>query len=266
MNEKKALLVVSFGTTHLDTLEKSIAAIERDMAAAFPDRTLRRAFTSGMILQRLAQRDGLVIDSTEEALERLWAEGYRDVLVQPTHMMNGDEYDKLMTQAYPFAERFACLRFGAPLLTGIRDYQCAADALLSCLPDRAEDAAILWMGHGTGHFANAAYALLEYVFHDRGRSDILVGTVEGYPGFPEALRRLKERPGVKRVLLYPLMVVAGDHAKNDLAGDEPDAWRAMLEAEGYAVSCTLRGLGEYPGVRGLFLRHALDALTPGTAE
>ncbi len=253
--DKQAILAVSFGTSHFDTLEKTIAAIEAELAAAFPERTLRRAFTSGMILRKL-EREGTHIDDVPQALERLADEGYVDVAVQPTHILNGDEYDKLMAQAATFAGRFARLAFGKPLLTAEADYRALADALLSDLPAPSEDAAVLYMGHGTGHYANAAYTQLEYLLHDLGRRDIVIGTVEGYPGFDEALRRLKERHAVRRVELRPLMVVAGDHAKNDLAGDEPDSWKSMLEAEGYQVSCVLRGLGENPGVRALFAAHA----------
>ena len=137
-----------------------------------------------------------------------------------------------------------------------------AQALLEVLPERESGTALLFMGHGTEHFANSAYCQLEYLLHDLGRTDVLVGTVEGYPGFREALRRLAERPEVRRMLLYPLMVVAGDHAKNDLAGPEPDSWRSQLETRGYEVSCVLSGLGEYPGIR-LFVLHALEAAEDG---
>ena len=259
-DEKKALLAVSFGTSHHDTLEKTIAAIEKDLAAAFPDRVLRRAFTSGMILRHIARRDNIRIDDVPAALNRLREEGFSDVLVQPTHIMNGDEYDKLMAQAAPFEGQFAALRFGAPLLTAAEDYRDTALALLEELPPEQAGKAVLFMGHGTEHYANSAYALLEYVFHDLGRKDIVVGTVEGWPDFDAALRRLKERPSLKEVELRPLMIVAGDHAKNDLAGEEPHSWKNRLAGEGYAVTCVLKGIGEYPAVRALFCRHAKAAL------
>ena len=193
----QALLAVSFGTSHRDTLEKTIAAIEKALAAAFPARTLRRAFTSGMILKKL-QGEGTHIDDVPAALERLAAEGYTDVLVQPTHIMNGDEYDKMMALATPFEGRFEKLAFGRPLLTETGDYLDAVQALLHDLPEREEGKAILYMGHGTEHFANSCYALLEYVFRDLGRKDVVIGTVEGYPGFGEAVRRIKEL-GASRV-------------------------------------------------------------------
>ena len=125
------------------------------------------------------------------------------------------------------------------------------------LPQAEEGKAILYMGHGTEHFANSCYALLEYVFRDMGRKDVVIGTVEGYPGFGEAVRRIKEM-GASRVELRPLMIVAGDHAKNDLAGEEEDSWKSLLEQEGYAVNCVLQGLGEFPSIQALFVKHAKE--------
>ena len=257
--EGKALLAVSFGTSHEDTLEKNIAAIERDLAAAFPKRTLRRAFTSGMILRRWKRERGVEIDDVPAALERLAGEGYADVLIQPTHVMNGEEYHKLMDQAAPYRPRFAHMAFGRPLLTAAEDYLDLGRALLDTLPPAREEAAVVYMGHGSEHQANSAYALMEYALHDLGRRDVVVGTVEGYPGFGQALRRLKERPEVSRVELRPLMTVAGDHAKNDLAGEEPDSWKSRLTAMGYAAACQLEGLGENPAIRSIFVRHAKTA-------
>ena len=231
----QALLAVSFGTSHRDTLEKTIAAIEKALAAAFPARTLRRAFTSGMILRKL-EKEGTHIDDVPAAL---------------------DEYDKMMALATPFEGRFDKLAFGRPLLTETGDYLEAAEALLHDLPEAEEGRAILYMGHGTEHFANSCYALLEYVFRDLGRRDVVIGTVEGYPGFGEALRRIREL-GAASVELRPLMIVAGDHAKNDLAGDEEDSWKSLLEREGYTVSCVLQGLGEFASIQALFVKHAKE--------
>ena len=250
---RKAILAVSFGTTFPDTLEKNIAAIEADLAAAFPDRVLRRAFTSGMVIRRLRQRDGLEIDNVAQALERLRREGFSDVIVQATHVMNGDEYDKLRAMAAPYEASFSRLAFGAPLLSSTRDYLETAAALLERLPEQEPGQAVVLMGHGT---------VLEYVIRDAGRRDIAVGTVEGYPEFGEICRRLEEMGDVRRVVCMPLMVVAGDHAKNDLDGEGENSWRSMLTARGYAVRCILEGLGENPAVRAIFVRHAREAAEP----
>ena len=200
---KKALLAVSFGTSYRETLEKTIARIEADLAAALPERTLFRAFTSGMILRKLERRDGLHIDDVPQALARLAAEGYEDVLIQPTHIMNGEEFDKLMAQAEPYRARFRRLAFGRPLLTTLEDYRDLTAALSEALPEPEADTAHIFMGHGTEHFANAAYCQLSYMFHDQGRPDVLVGTVEGYPGLEQVLRRLEERPQVRKVVCAP---------------------------------------------------------------
>ena len=256
---EKAVLVVSFGTTHLDTLEKTIQPIEWDIAGRMPGRVQRRAFTSGMILRRLAAREGLHIDDVPRALERLAGEGCDDVVLQPTHIMNGDEFDKLCAQAQPYRDRFRRMAFGRPLLTTLEDYRDLTAALIDLLPEAEEGTAHVFMGHGTEHYANAAYCQLEYMLHDSGRTDVVLGTVEGYPGLAEVFRRLGERKTVKKVVLHPLMVVAGDHAKNDLAGDEPESWKSRLMGQGYQVSCELKGLGEYPQIRALFVRHAMEA-------
>ena len=257
--DKPVLLAVSFGSSYNDTREKTIGAIEKALQEAYPDYEVRRAFTSQTILDILAERDGLEIDNVTQAMARLVTDGVKEVVVQPTHVMNGEEYHKLLAQAEPYRARFARMSFGRPLLTAAEDYAALGRALMEALPAQRADTAVLYMGHGSEHQANSAYALMEYAFHDLGRKDVVIGTVEGYPGFGEALRRLKERPQVRRVELRPLMTVAGDHAKNDLAGDEEDSWRRRLEAEGYETVCVLTGLGEHPAVRALFVEHARQA-------
>ena len=258
MSKKEAVLVVSFGTSHEDTLEKNISAIEREIGAKFPEITLRRAFTSGIIMRILREKRNIVIDNTAEALERLLSEGYIDVTIQPTHIMNGDEYEKMCTQAAPYADRLN-ITFGRPLLTTVADYKATAAAVMDTIAAPENDEAIVFMGHGTGHYANAAYSQFEYILHDMGWKRAFVGTVEGYPELDEVERRLKEHPEIKRLRLYPLMIVAGDHAKNDMAGDEEDSWKTVLESAGYEVTTVLMGMGEMPGIRKIFAEHASDA-------
>ena len=252
----KALLVVSFGTSYPHALEQDIEATERAIAAALPDRDCFRAFTSGMILRKLARRDGVEIDDVPAALARIADQGYTDVVIQPTHIMNGEEYDKLRAQAAPWGEKLGRLSIGAPLLTAVEDYQAAAEALMAQFDPPAPHEALVLMGHGTGHFANAAYLKLEYMLHDMGWKRAFLGTVEGYPALDEVRRRLAECQGVQKVLLAPFMLVAGDHANNDMAGPDPDSWKNVLEADGYTVSCRVAGLGEYPGIRDIFAAHA----------
>lgn len=257
---KKALLVVSFGTSYPVTLEKNIGAIEYTLAAAFPDREFRRAFTSGVIRRKLLRRDRIKVDGVVEALEELWLEGYEDVLVQPTHMINGEETARLMAEINLYSTQFRCLRVGTPLLTAQSDYEALADAMMSEMPELAYNEALVLMGHGTSHYANPAYPAMEYVLHAKGYHNVFVGTVEGYPTIEEVIHRLDEHLNARRVYLAPMMVVAGDHASNDMMGDSPESWKNQLLAHHYIPVPIMKGLGEYPAVRQIFVEHAKTAL------
>lgn len=250
---KKALAAVSFGTSYPEARE-AISRIERALAAARPDYQLFRAFTSGMVADRIEREEGVRIPSPAALLERLAAEGYDEVLCQSLHVIPGFEYEKLQKAIEPYAARFKKLTRGKPLLWDTKDYLRLSRALLAHMPKLGADEAFVWMGHGTDHPANAAYALLENTFRFDGAERVYVATVEGFPNFDYVLRRL-HRQGVSRVRLAPLMVVAGDHAQNDLAGPEEDSWKSVLESEGYHVQCDLRGLGEYDEVAALFAAH-----------
>ena len=258
MNQKKAVLVTSFGTSHLDTLEKTIAATEKAIAHALPDFTLRRAFTSTIIMKKLKTRDGLVIDNVTEALNRLVEEGFTQVVIQPTHILCGEEYDKLCALAAPFVEKLT-ISMGTPLLRTIGQHWDLSKVMKDLLPAPQEDEAILFMGHGSPHYANAAYALLQYLLEDMGADRLFVGTVEGCPTLEQVIRRMKQNEKIRKVTVLPLMVVAGDHANNDMAGDEEDSWKNILAREGYQVTCLLQGLGENKMIQELFARHALEA-------
>ena len=253
----KAILTVRFGTSHLDTLEKTIGAIERELAEAFPDRTLYRAFTSGMVIEKLKLDHKLVIFRVEEAMEQMYRDGVREVLVQPTHIIHGLEYEKMRSQLAPYQERFSQVRIGAPLLEATKDYEEAAGLIIEDVRPGDGESLVL-MGHGTEHHTNAAYPALDYTFWAKGYKNVIVGTVEGFPEMDEVLKKLKEQQ-TKRVLLMPFMVVAGDHARNDMAGEDEDSWKSILTARGYEVRPVIKGLGEIPGIRQMFVRHAREA-------
>lgn len=254
----QAILVVSFGTTFQDTMEKNIVPTERVLQEAFPQWRFARAFTSGMVMRRLRER-GMEVDDVPTALQRLVDEGVTQVVIQPTHVMNGEEYDKLCRLAQPFAEVLDQMVIGRALLTTPEDFHQVVQAMCQHLPQPKPGQAIVLMGHGTNHPANAVYGTLEYVFRDLGRKDVTIGTVDGYPGFEEVCRRLDEMGDIRQVVCAPLMMVAGDHACNDLAGDEEDSWKSMLQQRGYQVQCQLMGLGEMPQIREIFVRHAREA-------
>lgn len=253
---KQALLVVSFGTTYPDTLAKTILPIQEDLSSALPQATLFSAFTSEMIRKKLKNRDNHLVFNVTEALDHLLAEGYDAVVIQPTHVIPGEEYEILLAQAQPFLGKFSQILLGKPLLCQTQDYHNLAKALLADLPPQAPGQVHLFMGHGSTHFANAAYPMLEYVLHDLGRPDCWIGTVEGYPELDQVVNAMTQAGKVTHTHLRPLMIVAGDHAQNDLAGEEPESWKSQLEAQGYAVTCTLKGLGEYPEIRKIFVNHS----------
>lgn len=248
---KKAVVCVSFGTS-VPAGRENITAVENVLRQAAQERIFVSAFTSGVIRRILKER-GEVVHSVAEALEELWKQGVTEVLVQPTHILCGHEYDKLRREAEPWRDRFEKLRIGRPLLTDTGDLQTLAAELSAAYPAQAGETLVLF-GHGTDHTANMVYPALQTVFHLSGRPDVLVGTVEGWPAFEDVLAQLKARDG-KQVHLVPLMLVAGDHAMNDMAGEEADSWASRLAAEGYTVRCTVQGLGLLPAVQGMYCAH-----------
>lgn len=248
---RKAILVVSFGTSHEDSRKKTIEAIEQKIAEEFKEYKIYRAFTSKMIIKKL-EKSGLHIMTVEEALEQMKADGIKELIVQPTHVINGIENDEMMEAIKAAAKNFQSVAIGSPLLNDTRDYKKLAKAVVEDNPV-SEDEILMLMGHGTSHYSNSAYPALEYVFKEMGYSNILVGTVEGYPSFEEAVKQL-EKTNKKKVTLLPLMIVAGDHANNDMAGEE-DSWRSRLEQDGYQVACRMKGLGELESVQEQFIEH-----------
>ncbi|XBS68162.1 sirohydrochlorin cobaltochelatase [Acerihabitans sp. KWT182] len=255
---KKALLTVSFGTTYQDARIRNIDACERRLAGAFPQRTPFRAFTSGMVLRKLAQRDGLFIDSPSQALEKLWQQGYDDIAIQSLHIINGEEYEKILRQAASWRNRFERLFIGAPLLNHQRDYARLIGALHAQMPPLAEDERVVFMGHGTEHYAFSAYACLDHMLDAQG-IPALVGAVESYPDLDLVIARL-HRQRVNKIHLMPLMLVAGDHAVNDMASDEPHSWKSRLEQAGYSCRCWVQGLGENALIQQMFVDHLLDSI------
>ena len=257
------LLVVSFGTTHLDTLEKTIAAVERDLAAAFPGVPCYRAFTSGIVRERLRSRKGLAVDSVPEALARMRGDGVERAVVQPTLLIPGEEFDRLRSEVMANAGDMA-IALGLPLLWDDSDCSAIIDILDNAYPV-GDDEILLLMGHGTRHGANDLHVRLSLCMEMRRGERMALCTIDGTPTFEDAIARLKAQPR-RRVRVAPLLLVAGDHAKNDMAGEKPDSLRRRLEREGFQVSCEVRGLGEIPAVRQRLVsraRAAYEALNAG---
>lgn len=257
---KPVLLVVSFGTSYNESRDATIGAVEQALADAYPEYEVRRAFTSQIIIDILKEREGLEIDNVDEALDRLVADGVKELVVQPTHIMSGYEYDDLIAALDDYKDKFDSVKVGAPLLTSEEDYDAVVRTLAEETAEyNVEGTAIAFMGHGTEHEANAAYAKLQQKFLDAGYSNYYVGTVEGEPLVEDVLEQIRATD-TERVVLLPLMVVAGDHATNDMAGDEEGSWKDIFTKAGYEVECVLKGLGQYAGAQELYVAHAGEAI------
>ena len=261
MNQEnhKAILVVSFGTSYEATRKVTIEAIEKDIANAYPDYKLYRAWTSKMILAKLKKRDNLHISNVKEAMEEMIADGITDVIIQPTHVINGIENELMKEDALSYRESFHSIRFGTPLLTSEEDNQTVINAIAEEFSYLSEEEVLVLMGHGTTHYSNAIYAALDYAFKDKGHPNIFLGTVEAYPSMQSLMKMIKAY-APQKVVLAPFMIVAGDHAKNDMAGDDPESWYSQFVQEGFQVETVLKGLGEYKGIRELFVKHVADTL------
>ena len=253
---KKAILVVSFGTSYEETRKKTIEAIEKRIDENFEVYKVYRAFTSKIILKKLKMQ-GLQVFDVDEAMRQILKDGVEQLVVQPTHIINGIENDNMYRDVMKYEGKIASILFGKALLSDTKDYQELARIIDETYPV-GNDEVLLLMGHGSDHYANASYPAFEYTLKQDGFSQIVVGTVEGYPSFADACDNLK-RIGKKKVCLDPMMIVAGDHATNDMAGSE-DSWKTKLEADGYEVRCVMAGLGEIRQVQDMYVKHIENAL------
>lgn len=245
--DKIALLMVHFGTTHDDTRAVTIDAINRKVMQEFPQMEFREAYTSRIIMRRLAKR-GVRKLNPVEALAQLKSEGFTHVIVQSTNIIDGIEMESLRKDIDQMRPLFKEIRLGMPLLYTPEDYK----QVIGCLAGKSKEKTFtILVGHGTYTPATAQYAMLDYMLQTEGHTDFAVGTVEGYPTFDNAVDRLQEQKKIKQVQLLPFMFVAGDHAKNDIAGDMKEA----LEKKGYKVTPLLEGLGEQPAIQQIYIDH-----------
>ena len=259
---KPVILVVSFGTSYNDSRHITIGAIEDAIRETYPDYDVRRAFTAQIIIDKLAERDGVVIDNFEQAMDKLVEEGVQKVIVQPTHLMAGYEYtDVLNSLQGNYADKFDAIVLGDPLLTSDEDYNDVVEAI--CDATAAYDdgqTAICFMGHGTEADSNEDYTHLQQVLTDAGHTSYFVGTVEATPTFDDVVEAA-QAAGFTRAVLRPLMVVAGDHANNDMADTEdPDSFASKFIAAGFEVECVVEGLGQLVAIDDIYVRHVADAI------
>lgn len=257
---EKELLVVSFGTSYNDSRRLTIGAIEAALAEAFPDWSVRRAFTSQIIIDRVRDRDGVEIDNVKAALDRAVDNGVKTLVVQPTHLMDGLEYTDLVDELSQYADAFEHIAVGPPLLTSDGDFQAVAEAITRATAQYDDgDTAICFMGHGTEAESNQVYGQMQQVLKEAGHDSYYVGTVEAEPTLEDVLAGVKDS-GAHKVVLQPLMIVAGDHANNDMAGNEEGSWKRAFQDAGYEVTCVLKGLGELEDIQQLFAAHAQAAM------
>jgi len=263
---EKELLVVSFGTSYNDSRRLTIGAIESALQEAFPDWSVRRAFTSQIIIDHVMQRDGEAIDNVREALDRAANNGVKTLLVQPTHLMHGFEYNDLKNELAEYADAFDKIVLAEPLLNIDRDFDMVAEAVVAATADYDNgETAICFMGHGTEAESNEVYAKMQAILTEAGCEHTYIGTVEATPSVEDVLKQV-QAGSYKRVLLRPLMIVAGDHANNDMAGDEPGSWKSVFTDAGYEVECVVEGLGQLPAIRELIVEHTREAMAANGLE
>ncbi len=256
---KKALIIVSFGTSYKETRERTIEAVEKRMAETFQECDVYRAFTSNMVIKKIKEKEGIKIPTVNQLMLELKEKGYKEVYVQPLHVINGNEYSKAAHQAHHFKNDFDVIKVGKPLMTEFEDYEEIVEWLKDLAQPLGENEGVVLMGHGTQHAAFTAYACLDHMLN---KEPIFVCAVESYPSVETVVEKLKEQK-IEKVYLHPFMLVAGDHATNDMASDEEDSWKSQLTKAGFVVEPILKGMGEYPKIQNLFLSHAEKVVERG---
>lgn len=253
---KKGIIVVSFGTSFPEVRKRCIESIENRISQAFPERLVTRAFTSNMIIKKLKERDGLVINTPRQALDQMIQDGVKDIHVQPLHIIPGFEYDKIKKAVCRANHnRSVNVTLGLPLLSEEEHYDQVIDAIKDDLNLQAKHGLIL-MGHGTEHHANACYSMLQAKLNDR-YNNVYVSNVEGYPELDHIMDKVIPYDSLT---LMPLMIVAGDHAMNDMAGDDEDSYKTILESKNKEVKCLLKGLGENPKIQDIFVNRIKNSI------
>ena len=258
--EKKGILLVAFGTSEASA-QIAFTSIQNHVKRAFPGTDVRWAYTSRIIRDKLAKQNGEQLDSTAEALAKMLDDEYTEVAVQSLHTIPGEEFHNMLKVVNGFRTISPDFRIivGAPLLSTHDDLLRTRDAVLSIIPkERKNDEAVILMGHGTHHPANVYYPGMQYMFWQKD-PNVFVGTVEGAPALDDILKDLKARK-IKKAWLLPFMSVAGDHAKNDMAGPEDDSWKTVLEANGIKCTAVLKGTAEYPAIAKLWVEHLKQAM------
>lgn len=257
---EQELMVVSFGTSFNDSRRLTIGGVENALEKAFPDWSVRRGFTSQIIIDHVNKRDNVAIDNVQQALERAENNGVKTLVVQPTHLMDGIEYNELTDELAKYSDAFEKVAVGKPLLSSDEDFKRVAEIITDATAEYDDGkTAIVFMGHGTEAESNKVYAQMQQVLKDMGKDNYFVGTVEATPSLDDVLKAIGEG-NYEKVVLRPLMIVAGDHANNDMASDEEDSWKTAFTKAGYETECVLEGLGQLEGIQQMIVEHAQAAI------
>ncbi|SCI83892.1 Sirohydrochlorin cobaltochelatase [uncultured Clostridium sp.] len=264
---KKAILVISFGTSYIESLERSIFKVEDNIRREYREFDVFRAFTSHFIIKKLKEKHSLDIWTPEEALKILKEAKYEEVIVQPLHLIAGEEFTYIKTVIEGYKDKFNSIKLGRPIFyyQGIEELPQDYSEFIKSINDILDKNKLTVMvGHGTAHPAGASYGCLQTVLKEEGYDNVFVGTIEGYPSFNSVLKLVKEKK-VNELTLMPLLLVAGDHAQNDIGSDEEDSWKSMFEKEGIKTKVIMKGLGEYPKFNQLYINR-IDDLICGRYE
>ncbi len=258
---KPVILVTSFGTSFPSSRHITIGAIESDIREAYPDYDVRRAFTAQIIIDHIESDTGRHIDNFEEAMDKIVAEGVTELVVQPTHLMDGFEYTDIKEALAAYEGKVSKIALGAPLLTTDEDRTAVAQAIkAACEKYEDGDTAICLMGHGTEAESNGVYATMQEKFTELGFSNYFVATVEAEPTFDDAVQAVKAA-GFSKAVLRPMMVVAGDHANNDMADEsDPESFASQMIAAGIQVTSVVEGLGQLNDIQEIYVSHVADAI------
>ena len=259
------LLVLSLGTSFNDSRRLTIGAIEDQLEKSFQDYTVRRGFTANIVIDHVAKRDGEKIDDIDASLKRAVDNGVKNLVVQPTHLMFGLEYEELKGDIAQFSDAFDKIAIGQPLLSSDDDFSRVENAIVDWTKDYDDgETAIVFMGHGTSHTAKVSYSQMQAQMKELGYENVFIGTVEGEPEETacEEVSKAVSAAGYKKVILRPLMVVAGDHANNDMAGEDEDSWKSQFEASGAfdEIDTQIEGLGRIDAVEQLYVQHTKAAM------
>lgn len=259
---KPALIAVSFGTSYPETRKKTIEAVEEKLAEKYPELDVFRAFTSNKVIKKIKEQENVTILTVDQQMQKLIADGYKEIYVQPLHIIPGIEYSKALHQSMRYKDQLELVKVGKPLLSSIEDYQKVVAWLETLSENLKDDEVLVLMGHGSQHSAFTVYACLDHMLLEK---PIFICAVESYPEISLLIERLK-KSRYKKIKLYPLMLVAGDHATNDMASAEEGSWKSQLEQVGFTVEAYLKGMGEVREIQQQFAEHTAAMMEGSTND